>query len=137
MESENEEEKMQNYLDGIKLEQLNILLKQKYNINYTKNIYDFFELFKIRVLNQTIYENKYFNSYKKLYSLRNIYLQSSMNNYKSKLKNTLLHYWLIKSNIIKIKSKISYNKTIAFELSKTKQKKHCLQRRMDKRMTKV
>ena len=125
MESENEEEKMQNYLDGIKLEQLNILLKQKYNINYTKNIYDFFELFKIRVLNQTIYENKYFNSYKKLYSLRNIYLQSSMNNYKSKLKNTLLHYWLIKSNIIKIKSKISYNKTIAFELSKTKQK-NCL-----------
>ena len=125
MESENEEERIQNYLDGIKLEQLNILLKQKYNTNYTKNIYDFFELFKIRVLNQTIHENKYFNSYKKLYSLRNIYLQSSISNYKSKLKSTLLHYWLIKSNIIKIKSKITYNKTIAFELSKTKQK-NCL-----------
>lgn len=122
MESENEEEKMQNYFDGIKLEQLNILLKQKYNLNYIRNIYDFFELFKIRVLNQSIYENKYFNSYKKLYSLRNIYLQSSIFNYKSKLKNTLLHYWLIKSNILKIKSKITYNKTIAFELSKTKQK---------------
>ena len=125
MESEREEEKMQNYLDGIKLKQLKIIINQKFNINYTKNIYEFFELFKIRVLNQTIYENKYFNSYKKLYSLRNIFLQSSLSNYKSKLKYTLLHYWLIKSHILKIKSKITYNKTIAFELSKTKQK-NCL-----------
>ena len=125
MESEEEIERMQNYTDGIKLQQLDIILNHKFNINYAKNIYDFFELFKIRVLNQIIYENKYFNSYKKLYSLRNIYMQSSLANYNKKLKYTLFHYWLIKSHILKTESRIKYNKSIAFELSKTKQRK-CL-----------
>ena len=59
MESEEEIGRMQNYTDGIKLQQLDIILNHKFNINYAKNIYDFFELFKIRVLNQIIYENKY------------------------------------------------------------------------------
>ena len=115
---ESETEMIQNTIDKINLMNLKIILKNKFNINYTKNIYDFFELFKIRALNQEIYENKFFNTYKKLYSLRNIYIQSSMLKYKEKLKFTLFQYWNIKAHIEKIK----YDKNYAISLYKTKRR---------------
>ena len=101
---------------------LKIILKNKFNINYTKNVYDFFELFKIRALNQVIYENKFFNTYKKLYSLRNIYIQSLILKYKEKLKITLFHYWYIKAYIEKIK----YDKNYAISLYKAKRRNNLL-----------
>ena len=115
---ESETELIQNSIDEINLMNLKIILKNKFNINYTKNIYEFFELFKIRALNQVIYENKFFNTYKKLYTLRNIYIQSSILKYKEKLKFTLFLFWNIKAH----KEKIKYDKNYSISLYKTKRR---------------
>ena len=119
---ESETQKMQNDIDECKLKELKIILNQKFNINQSKNIYDFFELFKIRVLNQIIYENKYFNGYKKLYSLRNIYLQASISKYKAKLLYNVFYYWNIKAKIIKLKYNIKYKKNFEIYFSEMKKR---------------
>ena len=119
---ESETLKMQNDIDECKLKELKITLNQKFNINQSKNIYDFFELFKIRVLNQIIYENKYFNGYKKLYSLRNIYLQASISKYKAKLLYNVFYYWNIKAKIIKLKYNIKYKKNFEIYFSEMKKR---------------
>ena len=119
---ESETQKMKNDIDECKLKELKIILNQKFNINQSKNIYDFFELFKIRVLNQIIYENKYFNGYKKLYSLRNIYLQASISKYKAKLLYNVFYYWNIKAKIIKLKYNIKYKKNFEIYFSEMKKR---------------
>ena len=110
---ETESEYIQNSINELKLKQLKIIINDEFNINYSKNIFEFFELFKIRVLKQIIYENKYFNSYKKLYSLRNIFINSSIRKNKSKFKFYVFYYWYIKSKKERIKkNKIFTNNII-------------------------
>ena len=106
---ESETEQIDSYINEMKLKRLKIILNIKFNMNYSKNIYDFFELFKIRVLKQIIYENKYFNSYKKLYSLRNIFIKTSIAKQKSKLEYYSFYYWYIKAKTEKIKINKKYS----------------------------
>ena len=83
---ETEDEQILYSISEAKLKQLKIIISHKFNKYYSTNIYKFFELFKLRVLKQIIHENKYFNSYKKLYSLRNIFMNSLIKMNKKKLK---------------------------------------------------
>ena len=106
---ESETDQIDSYINEMKLKRLKIILNNKFNMNYSKNIYDFFELFKIRVLKQIIYENKYFNSYKKLYSLRNIFIKTSIAKQKSKLEYYSFYYWYIKAKTEKIKINKKYS----------------------------
>ena len=42
-------------LNELNLKRLTIIIKRKFNANYFKYLYEFFELFKISVLNNIIY----------------------------------------------------------------------------------
>ena len=109
---ETESDDIKSSISELKLNQLKIIINAKFNLNYSKNIYDFFELFKIRVLKQIIYENKYFNSYKKLYSLRNIFIKSSIRKNKTKFKFYVFYYWYIKSKKERIKKNKIFSNNI-------------------------
>ena len=109
---ESEDEQILDIINEAKLKQLKIIINHKFNEYYLKNIYKFFELFKIRVLKQIIYENKNFNSYKRLYSLRNILMNSFLKINERKLKYYIFYYWYIKVR----KTKIKNNKKFALNL---------------------
>ena len=96
-------------LNELNLKRLTIIIKRKFNANYFKYLYEFFELFKISVLNNIIYENKYFYCYKKLYSMRNLYAQSQIISLKNKIKKNIFQIWYKKASILNIKYKMKYN----------------------------
>ena len=99
---ETEDEQILYSISEAKLKQLKIIISHKFNKYYSTNIYKFFELFKLRVLKQIIHENKYFNSYKKLYSLRNIFMNSLIKMNKKKLKFYIFYYWCTKVRKVQI-----------------------------------
>ena len=99
---ETEDEQILYSISEAKLKQLKIIISHKFNKYYSTNIYKFFELFKLRVLKQIIHENKYFNSYKKLYSLRNIFMNSLIKMNKKKLKLYIFYYWYAKVRKVQI-----------------------------------
>ena len=77
-------------LNEIELKKLIIIIEQIYNKDYFKHLLDFYNLFKIKVLKQVIYENKYFIDYKKLYALRNIIIYFSLKSYNQNNFNILI-----------------------------------------------
>ena len=100
-------------LNEIELKKLIIIIEQIYNKDYFKHLLDFYNLFKIKVLKQVIYENKYFIDYKKLYALRNIIIYFSLKSYnQNNFKRIIFNSW---NNNIKIYSlKADKNKKIEY-----------------------
>ena len=117
---ETESDDIKSSISELKLNQLKIIINDKFNLNYSKNIYDFFQLFKIRVLKQIIYENKYFNTYKKLYSLRNILIKSSIRKNQTKYKYYTFYHWYIKSK----KERIKKNKVFSTNVIQSKKRNY-------------
>ena len=110
-------------LNELELKKLIITIIKVYNNNFYKNLNEFFNLFKIRVLIQTIYENKYFINYKRLYALRNIIIRFSLKLYgNNNFKKIIFNDWhnktgipYLKNDYFKIK-KIIYLRKIILNL---------------------
>ena len=103
----------------IKLKKFIITTKQIYYKNYYNNLFDFYNLLKIKVLKQEIYENKYLMTYKKLYALRNIIIYLSLKSYnQNTFKRICFNIWYnnIKSHILKMDK--NNNKNAFLQLKK-------------------
>ena len=95
---------LESYSNELELKKLIITIIKIYNTNYFKKIYDFFYLFKIRVIKQIIYENKYIINYKRLYALRNIIVKTSLLLYnKNNFKKITFDNWYNNSKLINSK----------------------------------
>ena len=95
-------------LNDLQSKQSIITLIQIYDKNYYKNLLEFYTLLKIRILNQIIYDNKYFHIYKKLYALRNIILNISLKSYyQNNIKKICFNFWynIIKDYNLKLSNK--------------------------------
>ena len=100
-------------LNEVELKKLIITIEQIYKKNYFKHLLDFYNLFKIKVLKQVIYENKYFIDYKKLYALRNIIIYFSLKSYnQNNFKRIIFNSW--NNNIKMCILKTDKNKKIEY-----------------------
>ena len=85
---------LEDNLNLLELQKFLIIIIKIFNINYYKNLLYFYNLFKIRVINQTIYENKYIITYKRLYALRNLIINFSYKTFNNNdFINIAFNYW--------------------------------------------
>ena len=85
---------LEDNLNELELKKLIIIIVKIFTVNYYRNALYFFNLYKIRVINQIIYENKYFITYKRLYALRNLIINFSYKSFNSNdFKNIVFNYW--------------------------------------------
>ena len=102
-------------LNQLELKKLFLTIEHIYEKNYYKNLLEFYNLLKIRVLKQVIFENKYFMTYKKLYALRNIIFYFSLKLYgKINFKKASFNSWYNNTKIYKVKE-ISFKNTEYFQ----------------------
>ena len=102
-------------LNQLELKKLFLSIEHIYEKNYYKNLLEFYNLLKIRVLKQVIFENKYFMTYKKLYALRNIIFYFSLKLYgKINFKKASFNSWYNNTKIYKVKE-ISFKNTEYFQ----------------------
>jgi hypothetical protein len=86
-------------LSELELQRLILIIEKLYNKNYIINRYNIYNIFKLITLKSTIYENKYFHQYKRLYALRNIITKSSLLILKNNFKKMNFKQWNINTKI--------------------------------------
>ena len=86
-------------LSELELERLILVIEKLYKKNYIINRYNIYNIFKLITLKSTIYENKYFHQYKRLYALRNIITKSSLLILKNNFKKINFKQWNINTKI--------------------------------------
>ena len=112
---------LEKFLNELILKRLIIILKQVINNNNDKNIYEFYNIFKLIVLKQTIYENKYFNHYMRLYALRNVVTKSSLLlNNRNNFKKIYFKDWNFNTKINIIKNNLKKNQSFSSQFLEIK-----------------
>lgn len=86
-------------LSELELQRLILIIEKLYNKNYIINRYNIYNIFKLIALKSTIFENKYFHQYKRLYALRNIITKSSLLLLKNNFKKINFKQWNINTKI--------------------------------------